>query len=169
MKPSISLLFLASFLLSVCYAGDSRNSTDWNPISGTNPTASMRHWIKYVVAGPRTAVPPIVWLSPERYELSALESLIVLSSDRYDVVSTFTKKRAARADYGKSDVNVWSLYSLAISEVDDDETEECILPQKAACAYLAAVGNLGDVRWTPIEFAPIKFLEQSIRCESSST
>ncbi len=159
----VAILFVY-LLLSV---GDARASGEWNPISGTTPTKEMRNWIKYVVLGARTSVPPIVWLAPDQLNLGPLESLILLSKDDYGLVTKFTEQWTANTDCGKSDAKPWPAHTLEVLKHNEGGTEVCIVPQVAACNYLSAEKHIAGMTWSATKFAPIQLLLDRINCSAS--
>jgi hypothetical protein len=129
----------------------------------------VKRWISYDVLGPGNHPFPVVYLTTQHFKTWVGELLTVLPSARFDIVSSHTQTRMARADCpGKEPTgDVW--YTVRISQHDKKHTQSCVLPQALACEYLSGVSKLSGMNWTAAELRPITVLMSEVRCNPGST
>lgn len=127
------------------------------------PPPSVKHWIKYKVLGPRNAPFPVILISTRRYKpLGNLETLIVVSRPKYDIVAKFTESLSAECmKLPLQEPPPW--YTLGIFE-GDLLTPRCVIPKVAACKYLSDVSTLSGMKWTAAQLKPINDLAISMTC-----
>jgi hypothetical protein len=129
-------------------------------IFGSTPPKEINDWVKLLVLGNRNSLFPIVWVSPQRFKLSGFpERLIVLPRKDYREFVKFISVRGCSK--ARPTGSVWG--TLEISHHSKDRTEVvCVLPQKAACPYLADI--MDKIVTTKERRAPISDLRVSIGC-----
>jgi len=160
MRPALAL---ATILILTVPAHSSQIEPP--SVFGTIPSSSIGHWIKYLVLGPQNKPFPIVWLSPQRFKVyDFFEFLTVLPRQKYDVVANFTEARMAQPDCDNRESGPPPQFTLQISKRTPTNTRLCVIPQRAACAYLSAVLGLRTIDWTADERRPIDTLMSSIKC-----
>jgi hypothetical protein len=131
------------------------------------PPPYVKHWIKYMVLGPRNAPFPIILISTRQYKpLGILETLIVVSRRRYDIVAKFTESLSAEClNWPLQEPPDW--YTLGIFE-GDLLAPRCVIPKVVACKYLSDVSKLPGMRWTAAELKPINALTASMTCRGGT-
>ena len=153
---------LASAFLTTVGATTAADSPEFPPLFGQIPPVS--HWIKYLNIGERNYTYPVVYISSKRFKTSWPEFLIVLDPARYDIVAKVTQSRLARTDCSMGMPMPPPPHTVEISERDDSRTQQCVIPQAAACEYFSAVTKLAGMNWTPAELRPIHQFVVSVDC-----
>jgi hypothetical protein len=135
---------------------------------GTEPSRAVHHWIKYLMIGPQTQPFPIVWISPQRFEIyDFFESLTVLSHRKYEVLGKFTEARISQADCSLPVPHPPPQLTVQISEYVDGRTQTCVIPRAAACHYVSDVLRLPNIDWKPAERKHIDDFAHNIRCDGT--
>jgi hypothetical protein len=127
-----------------------------------------KHWIWYVVAGPRNGVAPVVYISTGHFRTAFPEELIVVSSARFNILARFTKARLAKASCPFEVNKPLPYYAVQISEHRDGHTSSCMLSQASACDHIAEVTRLPGMDWSPAELKIFDDLARGDQCRSSS-
>ena len=164
MKPFAVLL---TVVYSVIAAPDVVSSAQVFPappadiVHGTTPPQRIGAWVRLNVSGPRSSVPPIVWISHRKFERLYPETLIVLSEGEYQAFVAYThSRRCSHVDDGKKlDL------TLQATERHDRTQTLCVMTREKACEYLADVAALSDVRWTETRLRPLDQLRRGLGCK----
>jgi hypothetical protein len=154
----------ASLVLLVAWAtADTVTFPQFPPSEESIPPPFVKHWIKYKVLGPRNAPFPVIVISTRRYKpLGILETLIVVSRPKYNLVSKFTESLSAECmKLPLKEPPPW--YTLGIFE-GDVVTPRCVIPKVVACKYLSDVSTLSGMHWTAADVKPINDLAISMTC-----
>ena len=112
----------ASLVMSTAWATE--DTVTFPPREESVPPPSVKHWIKYMVLGPRNAPFPIILISTRQYEpLGILETLIVVSRRRYDIAAKFTESLSAECmNWPLQEPPAW--YTLGIFDTPSDHLGE---------------------------------------------
>jgi hypothetical protein len=132
------------------------------PIFATAPPKSVTHWIWYQIVGLRNHPFPIIYLSTKRFETRLPEVLIVVARPRFSIVSRYTRLRIARPDCTKDVFVPGAVGNVEIAVHDGGRTLRCVMPQAAACEFLAGIQKLPDMEWTADELKPITDLAVNV-------
>jgi hypothetical protein len=154
----------ASLVLLVAWAtADTVTFPQFPPSEESIPPSFVKHWIKYKVLGPQNAPFPVIVISTRRYKpLGILETLIVVSRPKYDLISKFTESLSAQCmKLPLQGPPAW--YTLGIFE-GDVLTPRCVMPKVVACKYLSDVTTFSGMSWTAAELKPINDLAVSMTC-----
>jgi hypothetical protein len=141
------------------------------PINGTNPSSTVKQWIRLRVEGASNHPFAMLLFSTERFK-TWREELIVLSPLRYEVIDRVMQARMAQADCKSSkDFRFEAPYDnvISISEHSDDRTSVCAMPKLESCNFLSALVELRDMNWTEAEIQPLKHVRGELRCADEGT
>ena len=137
------------------------------PIGGTNPSSTIKRWIRLRVEGPSNHPFAMLLISTKRFK-TWREELLVLSSVRYEVIERFMQSRMRQPDCKSFDeFRVEAPYDnmISISERNEDRTRSCVMPNAESCDFLSELMYLPDMNWTEVEIQPVKHVRRELRCK----
>jgi hypothetical protein len=139
------------------------------PFQGTNPSKSVKHWIKFAVDGEINHPFQTAMISAERFK-TWREKFILLPPSDFAIVDDLAKARIGNGDCVKSAADLpvdlaQKEHRLLLFEHSDDRTRSCLLPRAAtSCEFLSEVSNLRDVRWGNEDLEAVRSVAGEIGC-----
>ena len=139
------------------------------PFQGTNPSKSIKHWIKFAVDGEINHPFQTAMISTERFK-TWREKFILLPPSEFAIVDDLAKARIIKGDCVKSAADLpldlaQREHRLLLFEHSDDRTQSCLLPRAAtSCEFLSELTNLRDVRWGNEDFEAVRSVAGEIGC-----
>jgi hypothetical protein len=138
------------------------------PINGTNPSSTVKQWIRLRVEGQSNHPFAMVLISTERFK-TWREELLVISTSRYDVIDRFARSRMVQPDCkGFGEFRIEPPYdnnTISISEHTGDINRGCVLPRAESCAFLSGLMGLPDMNWSEAEIQPLKHVRAELACK----
>jgi hypothetical protein len=137
------------------------------PIGGTNPSGTIKRWIRLRVEGPSNHPFAMLLISTKRFQ-TWREELLVLSPVRYEVIDRFTQSTMSQPDCKSFDEfppeppydNM-----ISISERNEDRSRSCVMLKAESCDFLSELMYLPDMNWTEAEIRPVKHVRGELRCK----
>lgn len=139
------------------------------PFQGTNPSKSVKHWIKFAVDGEINHPFQTAMISTERFK-TWREKFILLPPSDFAIVDHLAKARIGNGDCVKSAADLpldlaQKEHRLLLFEHSDDHTRSCLLPRAAtSCEFLSEVRSLGDVRWGNEDLEAVRSVASEFGC-----
>ena len=142
------------------------------PFLGTNPSESLKHWIKLLPEGvPNHTLSWKVMISTESFRHWG-ETLIVLPESDFAVVDGLATARIAQGncaakfqdvpmDLRRSENRLW------LFEHGDGSTQSCLFPRTdTSCDFLSAVMRLSNVHWGTGDLDEIRKVVAAVGCKA---
>lgn len=105
-------------------------------------------WVRLTILGDIVRVPPMLWISSQRFERRDPEYLIVLPEKDFHRVSRLAASK--RCQVRPEDFMVRGERRLLISMLTVDGAQDvCILPNQQSCQFLNDVEHLVEDRTAP--------------------
>jgi hypothetical protein len=136
------------------------------PIDGTNPSGTIKRWIRLRVEGPSNHPFAMVLISTKRFQ-TWREEMIVLSPVRYEVIDRFTQSRMSQPDCKSfKEFRPGRLFDnmISISVYNEGRIRSCAMPKAESCNFLSELVDIPDVNWTEAEIQPVKHVKGELRC-----
>lgn len=139
------------------------------PFQGTNPSKSIKHWIKLAVDGEINHPFQTAMISTERIK-TWQEKFILLPPSEFAFADDLAKARIGKGDCVKSAADLpldlaQKEHRLRLFEHSDDRTQSCLLPRAVtSCDFLSELSSLGDVRWSNEDLAAARSVAGEIGC-----
>ena len=141
------------------------------PSLGTNPSESLKHWIKLVPEGLQNHIFWKVMISTENFRHWG-ETLIVLPESDFAVVDSLATSSIAQRNCAAKIQDVpmalrGSEHRLWLFEHGDGSTQSCLFPRAdTSCDFLSAVMRLPNVHWGTGDLEAIRKVEAEIGCNA---
>ena len=149
------------------------NASVFPPLLGTNPSKSLKHWIKLVPEGLQNHIFWKVIISTERFRNWG-ETLVVLPASDFLIVDRVATFRIAQGDCAQRVQDIpmdlrESEHRLWLFEHDDESTQSCILPRVVtSCDFLLTIMRLPNVHWGTGDLDAIGKVSAEIGCNARS-
>ena len=159
-------------LLDSLQKGGFHDVSTMAPFLGTNPSESLKHWIKLLPEGiPNHTLSWKVIISTESFRHWG-ETLIVLPEADFAVVDSLATARIAQGnctakfqdipmDLRRNENRLW------LFEHGDGSTESCLFPRTdTSCDFLSAVLRLSNVHWGTGDLEAIRNVVAAVGCNA---
>ena len=139
------------------------------PFNGTNPSKSVKHWIRLMVDGNVNHPLAMVMITTERFQ-TWREDLIVLPTSRFAIVERLATERIGQGDCVTSPRDIpkeflGAEHRLFLFEHSDDRTLSCLFPRaRTSCEFLAKLTGLPSVGMVNEDFQAIFSVADEIGC-----
>jgi len=133
------------------------------------PSEKINPSLVFNIEGPINHPYLVLYLSTRYFPTESDVLLAVLPLRNYRIVSGFTEAlmtRPACTSPGP-EADLW--YSVRITEHDERRTQRCVLPQRLACNYFAAILQLPDINWSAQNLVLIKHFMSEVQCQNGLT
>jgi hypothetical protein len=143
------------------------------PFMGTNPSKSLKHWIKLVPQGLQNHIFWKVMITTESFRNWG-ETLIVLSESDFAIVDRLALSRIAQGNCAAKIQDIpkdlrGSENRLWLFDHGDELTQSCLFPRAAtSCDFLSTVMRLPDVHWGTGDLEAISKVVSEIGCNARS-
>lgn len=137
------------------------------PVGGTNPSSTVKHWIRLRVEGPSNHPFAMLLITTQTFK-TWREELLVLSSLRYELIDRVAQTRMAQPDC-KSRFEVPFDNALSITDHTEDSTRGCVVPKAESCNFLSELMKLPSMNWTRTEIPAIKHVRDELRCVEAAS
>ena len=140
------------------------------PFLGTNPSKSIKHWIKFVVHGAINHPFQTAMISTERFR-TWRETLILLPLPEFEYADNLSRTRIAKGDCVQpADLTIHlaqAEHRLLLVEHSDDRTQSCLLPSAGtSCEFLTTMKGLSEIRWGKGDLGAINAVAAEIGCNA---
>jgi hypothetical protein len=141
------------------------------PFLGTNPSKSLKHWIKLVPEGLQNHIFWKVMITTESFRNWG-ETLVVLSESDFAIVDRLAMSRIAQGNCAATVQDIpmglrGSEHRLWLFDHGDELTQSCLFPRAAtSCDFLSTVMRLPDVHWGTGDLEAISKVAGEIGCDA---
>ena len=141
------------------------------PFLGTNPSKSLKHWIKLVPEGLQNHIFWKVMITTESFRNWG-ETLVVLSESDFAIVDRLAMSRIAQGNCAATVQDIpmglrGSEHRLWLFDHGDELTQSCLFPRAAtSCDFLSTVMRLPDVHWRTGDLEAISKVAGEIGCDA---
>ena len=141
------------------------------PLLGTNPSKSLKHWIKLVPEGLQNHIFWKVMISTENFRHWG-ESLVVVPESDFSIVDRLATSKIAQGNCAATVQDITmdlrgSENRLWLFEHNDGMTQSCLFPRAAgSCEFLSTVMHLPDVHWAAEDLGAIGKVVAEIGCDA---
>jgi hypothetical protein len=164
----LALLFVSLAISGNRAFADSGPFPPTPPVFGTEPSNTVKKWIKVEVLGTRHEPLSIVFISTVHFKTFGA-SLIVLPRNKYAFALAFSEswiRDAACMTPLPADIP-W--YTLHIVIHDDVQISQCAIPHSSACRYLSSLSGNPKIDWNLRDLDLIGDFLLRIKCTEPST
>jgi hypothetical protein len=139
------------------------------PFYGTNPSKSVKHWIRLVVDGDVNHPLAMVMITTERFK-TWRENLIVLPTSGFSIVDRLATERIGQGACVTSAKDIPKEFldaehRLFLFEHSDDRTLSCLFPRaRTSCEFLSKLTGLPNVGMVNEDSLAIVSVADEIGC-----
>lgn len=129
---------------------------------GTPPGKDIHNWIRLNMLGPRSSIPPILWISSQKFPRKVPDVLIVFPMKEYLILAAYAQANQCPIMEDKAQLD----NTLQTTEYSHRHIRTlCIMRREATCRYLSGMVTLPNIEWTDDKLGPIRELSGSFKCE----